>query len=332
MKKKQDVPMPEYPIHPDLPICDTHHHFCDLPNDMHLPFSYTENDLVADIKEGHNIVKTVFMNCNFRYKTSGPEELRSLGETESAQKIAEKHACGNKGNIEIAAGIVGFADLSLGDAVSPVIEAHMAASPNRFRGIRHMTAWDDSPDVVVKFPPKGLLMSPLFRKGLARLEKYNLHFEAWVYHPQIAEVVDLAKNFPDISIILNHIGSPIMVGSYAQKKDKVLQDWKTGIDALSKYANVSVKIGGFRNLVLNANLNEQLNSIVLAEIMNPYILWCVERFGVKRCMFESNFPVDRPYFSYTTLWNAYKRVTDAFSLQEKYALFHDTAVKIYRLD
>jgi len=261
--------------------------------------------------------------------------MQPVGETEFVQGIAAQSASGQYGITTIAAGIVGFADLTLGSAVVPVLEAHLAASRNRFRGIRHICVWDASADITSRRNlPEGLLLDAKFREGFACLQKYNLSFDAWLYHPQLTELVDLAKAFPDTPIILDHIGSPLGIGPYAGKRAEIYQEWKQQITRLATCPNVVVKLGGLGMPICGFGWHERSippNSTELAEAMAPYYLWCIEQFGVDRCMFESNFPVDKQSYSYTIIWNAFKRITKDFSSGDRAALFHDTAVKVYRL-
>ncbi len=320
----------EEPIDPALPICDPHHHLWDRPNDR-----YLLEDLLKDTGGGHRIVKTVFVECQAMYRKDGPQEMRPVGETEFLQATADQNRSGQGGRIDVAAGIVSFADLTLGDAVMPVLEAHIAASKERFRGIRHISAWDLSPDIIsTRKPPPGLLMESKFRKGFACLKKYDLSFDAWLYHPQLMELVDLARAFPDIPIILNHIGGPLGTGPYAGKREEVFRDWQRGIAALAACRNMFVKLGGLGMTRNGFGWHERPappDSAELAETMGPYYRYCIEQFGPDRCMFESNFPVDKVSYSYTVLWNAFKHISRDFSPQERRALFHDTAVKAYRL-
>ena len=321
----------EEPIDPDLPICDPHHHLWDRPNDR-----YFLEELLEDTGGGHRIVQTVFVECKSMYKKDGPEEMWPVGETEFVQSIADQAAGGQYGVTAVASGIVGFADLSLGSKVAPVLEAHIEASKNRFRGIRHISTWTaNPPDIMAtQNAPKGLLLDLKFREGFACLQKYGLSFDAWLYFPQVMELVDLAKAFPDITIIVDHIGGLVRVGPYAGKNDEVFRDWKRGIAALAACPNVSVKLGGLGTPRCGFGWYEQAappGSAEMAKGLAPYFNWCIEQFGVERCMFESNFPVDKISFSYTVMWNAFKRIAKDFSPQERAALFHDTAVKVYRL-
>jgi len=319
----------EEPLEPELPICDPHHHLWHRPDSR-----YLLEDLVQDIGGGHNVVKTVFVQCHSMYRADGPEEMKPVGEIEFVQGIAAQSASGQYGPTRVAAGIVGFADLTLGTAVAPVLEAQIAASRNRFRGIRYITAWDASPDIVSHADRPRLLSEPKFREGLACLQKYDLSFDATVYHPQIMELVDLARAFPEIPIINNHIGDPLGVGPYAGKRAEIFQQWKTDIATLATCPNVTMKLGALGMPNRGFGWWEQSNppgSAELAEAMAPYYLWCIEQFGADRCMFESNFPVDNVSYSYTIMWNAFKLIAKDFSPEERAALFYDTAVRAYRL-
>ena len=326
----------EDPIEPDLPICDPHHHLWHRPNLPDRPGTrYLLEELLQDTGGGHRIVQTVFMECMSMYRKGGPQEMRPVGETEFVQGIAAQSASGQYGTTRVAAGIVGHADLTLGAAVAPVLEAHIAASRNRFRGIRHSSTWDASADIRSYMnPPKGLLLDSKFRQGFACLQKYSLSFDAWLYHTQLTELTDLARAFPNTSIIVNHIGGPLGIGPYAGKRDEVFKDWKRGIAALAPCLNVVVKLGGLGMPMCGFGWNERAtppNSTELAEAMAPYYQTCIELFGANRCMFESNFPVDKVSYSYTVMWNAFKHIAKSLSTKERSALFRDTAVRVYRL-
>jgi len=326
----------EDPIDPDLPICDPHHHLWDRPGMPDRPGSrYLLEELLQDTGGGHNIIQTVFVECRSMYRKDGPNEMQPVGETEFVQGIAAQSASGQYGATLVAAGIVSFADLTLGSDVIPVLEAHIAAGQNRFRGIRHSSAWDASSEITsYRSPPRGLLLDPKFREGFSCLQKYGLSFDAWLYHPQIIELVDLAKAFPDTPIILDHIGGPLGIGPYSGKREEVFQEWKGVIATLATCPNVVVKLGGLGMPVCGFGWHERTtppNSIELAKAMAPYYLWCIEQFGVGRCMFESNFPVDKQSYSYTVMLNAFKRISRDFSQEDRAALFHDTAARVYRL-
>ena len=317
-------------IDPALPVCDPHHHFWDREGDR-----YLLDQLTADLGGGHNIAQTVFIECHSMYRAKGPEELRAVGETEFVQGIAAQSASGRYGPTEVAAGIVSNADLMLGDAVAPVLEAHLAASNNRFRGIRFSCSWDASPAVSLgRSTTPGMLADTGLRDGFDRLQRMGLSFDALVFHPQLPELADLAGAFPNATIILNHVGRPLGVGPYAGRRDEVFADWQKGIAAVAAHENVVVKLGGFGNVISGYDWHRRdapPNSAELAETIRPWLDYCIEQFGPNRCMFESNFPVDKASYSYTTVWNAFKRVAAAYSAAEKAAMFQGTAVRAYRL-
>jgi L-fuconolactonase len=320
----------EDPIDPDLPICDPHHHLWDRPDNR-----YLLEEFLQDTGGGHHIVRTVFVNSgSSMYRKDGPQEMQPVGETEFAQGIAAQSASGQNGTTAVAAGIVSFADLTLGSAVAPVLEEHIAAAKNRLRGIRYITTWDASDDIPSHVRNPKLLLDPKFREGFACLQKYGLSFDACLYHSQLTQLVDLARTFPNTPIIMDHIGYPLGIGPYAGKREEVFQEWKRRIATLATCPNVFVKLGGLGMPRCGFGWHEQTtppSSAKLAAAMAPYYRWCIEQFGVDRCMFESNFPADKVTYSYTVLWNAFKRITEDFSAEERGALFHDTSVKVYRL-
>jgi predicted TIM-barrel fold metal-dependent hydrolase len=314
-------------LEPARPICDPHHHLWDHPGRR-----YLLDELLADTGSGHNVVATVFVECMSMYRASGPHEMRPIGETEFVNGVAAMSA---SGGTRVASGIVSFADLAIGERVGSVLDAHLAASP-RFRGIRHAAGWEASDQVRNSHtnPPPGLLGDARFRRGFAELAPRGLTFDAWLYHPQLPELTDLAKAFPDTTIILDHFGGPLGIGPYAGRRPEVFGVWKTAIRALADCPNVVVKLGG---LVMPLNgfgfhkREQPIDSAELAEATRDWYLHTIECFGVERCMFESNFPVDKVSVSYRVLWNSFKRITAGLSAADRSALFHDTAVRVYRL-
>jgi predicted TIM-barrel fold metal-dependent hydrolase len=321
----------EDPLEPDLPICDAHHHLWDHPGERYLLDEFSQ-----DIGNGHNITQTVFIDAQAMYYKEGPEEMKPVGETEFVQSLTTREMKRPRGTTKVAAGIISNAALTLGALVAPVLEAHIKAGKGRFRGIRNMAVWDENPEFTRVFKaPKGLLLKPEFREGFACLGKYNLSFDVMLFHPQLTDLVDLARTYPDTTIILNHIGAPLLAGPYAGKREEMLEEWKRYMSILATCPNVFVKLGGVGIALDGVSRQQQakpLSSSELAQALSPFFLWCIQHFGVNRCMFESNFPVDRLTCSYTVLWNAFKRITTGFSPAEKSALFYDTAVKAYRLE
>lgn len=322
----------EDPLDPEIPIIDPHHHLWDHPNRR-----YLLDEFLQDVQSGHNVVQTVFVECRSMYRKDGPEEMRPVGETEFVRGMAAMSASGQYGPTAVAAGIVSFADLSLGAAVEPVLKAQVAAGGQRFRGIRYAAGWDASDEVRNSRtnPTPGLLSEAKFRAGFACLRKYDSVFDAWLYHPQLPHLADLARAFPETTIVLDHVGGPLGIGPYAGKRGEVFQDWKRGIVELAACDNVVVKLGGVTMPICGFGWHEREKpptSAELAEATAPYYLFCIEQFGAQRCMFESNFPVDKASCSYTVLWNSFKRVAKGFSADERAALFHDTAARVYRLE
>jgi len=321
----------EAPIDASLPICDPHHHLWDRPGHR-----YFLEEFLRDAQSGHNVVSTVFVECSAMYRKGGAEEMRPVGETEFAQGMAAQSASGQYGETAVAAGIVGFADLTLGSAVARVIESHLAASPNRFRGIRHQCTWDASPAVMTRMPspPPGLMLDHRFRAGFACLQKYGLSYEAWQYYPQLPELAALARAFPETAIILNHTGGLLALGPYAGKRDEVFRAWSRNMADVAACPNVFVKLGGLGMLRCGFEWHTRPappTSAELAEATAPYFRFCIERFGANRCMFESNFPVDKISSGYCVLWNSFKRVIHDYSPTERAAVLHDTAARVYLL-
>lgn len=331
----------EVALEPQLPIIDPHHHFWDAP--FRTPQRYLLEQLAADTK-GHNVRQTVFIECTSMYRTDGPEEFQVVGETEFVQGIAAESASGRYGDLRAAAGIVGTADLRLGNRVAPVLEAQIAASRQRFRGIRHRAAWvepgvlpsgivQSAPPNQLSVPPH-LLLDPDFRRGYAYLRIYGLTFEGWVHHTQIAELTDLAKAFPDTTIIFEHLGGPIGVGPYAGRRDEVFAVWKPAVAELARHPNVVAKVGGLQQVTNGYGWHERKRPPTSDELLaanRDWYLYVIDHFGPDRCMFESNFPVDRLSCSYTVLWNQFKKLTKDFSPGERAAMFYDTAMRVYRL-
>lgn len=317
---------------PDLPIVDPHHHLWERPG-----WRYMLDDLLADTSSGHNIVATVFVQCRSMHRASGPDEMKPVGETEFVNGVAAMSASGQYGKTKVGAGIVGHADLSLGARAGAVLEAHIRAGGGRFRGIRHITAYDADPTLMnpAYSPPPGLLGDRTFREGFACLAPLNLSFDAWLYHPQIGELAALARVFPGTPICLNHVGGPLAIGAYAGKRQDVLANWSRAIRELAQCPNVVVKLGGMAMRINGFDFHEKSeppSSDALAPAWKPYVETCIEAFGAARCMFESNFPVDKGSYAYAPFWNACKILAQGATAAEKTALFSGTAARFYRLE
>ena len=322
---------PEAILEPDLPVIDTHHHLWERPDHR-----YLLHEFLDDVRTGHNVTATVFVECHSMYRAGGPAEMRPVGETEFVAGIGAMSDSGAYGRTRVAAGIVGFADLTLGDRVEPVLEAHVRAGGGRFRGVRHAAAWDASPVIGNSRTAHGLhLMAQSdFRAGFARLTALGLSLDAWTFHPQLADVVDLARAFPAATIIMGHVGGPLGYGPYAGKRDEVFAAWKAGVTNLAACPNVVMKLGGMMMRLAAYDYRtapSPPSSTELAALWRPYIEPCIELFGPGRCMFESNFPVDKMGIGWAALWNALKRIAAGASAAEKQALFSGTARRVYRL-
>ncbi len=329
----------EAALEPELPIIDPHHHFWDTPQRGR----YLLPELLDDVgggsqsSESHNIVATVFLECRSMYRKDGPAEMAPVGEVEFVNGIAAMSASGGYGPCRVAEGIVGHADLTLGARVRAVLEAEIAVGGGRFRGIRHGASWDGS-EAIQKFAtrvvPPHLVREPKFREGFAQLAPLGLSFKSWQYHPQLPDAIDLARAFPDTTIILNHVGGVLGVGPYTGHRQEILAGWRRDIGELAKCPNVNVKLGGLGMTSFGFDFHEREvppSSGDLAAAWRQYIEPCIDAFGPSRCMFESNFPPDKQSCGYTELWNAFKRVTAGASAAEKKALYSGTAARVYRL-
>jgi predicted TIM-barrel fold metal-dependent hydrolase len=338
-------------LEPDLPIVDPHHHLWDRPAGLATARKtghgfeeiirgtprYLLDELLADVTSGHRVRATVYLECGAMYRAAGPEALRCVGETEFVNGVAAMTASGLYGDVRACAGIVGHADLRRGAGVEEVLRAHIAAAPERFRGIRQSASWDEDPGVLGPLSgrvPAGLYRDAKFREGFAVLERLGLSFDAWLLEPQLPELIDLARAFPGTPIVLDHIGTPLGIAAYAGKRESRFGAWRESIRTLAECANVVVKLGGlampFAGFT-SFDASPRASSEVLARDWKPYVAACIEAFGADRCMFESNFPVDSLTCSYATLWNAFKRLAAGYSADEKAALFGGTAARVYRL-
>jgi L-fuconolactonase len=327
-------------LEPDLPIVDPHHHLVERPETGR----YLLPDLLADTGSGHNIVATVYLEWLSMYRAAGPVEMRPVGEIEFANGVAAMAASGTYGKTKVCAGIVGYADLSLGGVVETVLQAEIEAGggqvgkpgSGRFKGIRYISATD--PDQAawgspVSRPP-GMLAQPKVREGFAKLAPLGLVFDSFMFHPQLGDLIDLARAFPQTPIVLDHVGGAIGLGRYNGKRDAVFAEWSGRIKELAGCPNVHVKLGGLGMRVFGFDVHEKAeppSSETLAGLWRPYIETCIAAFGPERSMFESNFPVDKGSGSYQVFWNAFKRIAAGCSASEKAALFAGTATKFYGL-
>jgi predicted TIM-barrel fold metal-dependent hydrolase len=312
-------------IEPELPILDPHHHM--WPQGQGLP--YTRDDLHRDADAGHNIVKTIFMECGSAYNRDAPEHLRSLGETTyiADQAFSDPNP--------LIAGIISSIDLRRDDR-DELIDAHLAASRELFRGVRDALARASHPEAMM-IPgtcPENLYLDPSFRRGVARLGERGFTYDSWHYHHQNSEFLELARATPGTTMVLDHFGTPVGVGPYASQREEIFAQWKKDIAEIAKCPNVVAKIGG---LAMPDNgfgwhtADRPATSDEFIAQQSRYYLHAIECFSPARCMLESNFPVDRLSLSYGVLWNAYKKMTVHFSASERADLFYGTAARTYNV-
>lgn len=318
-------------IEPALAIIDTHHHFWNLPNDV-----YGVDAFIADKASGHNVTHSVFVECGMGYRPSGPEHLRPVGETEYVVGLTGTDGGADARLSGVAAGIVGYADLTLGDAVEDVLAEHIRVGRGAFKGIRYATGWDDDPIIGNSHNVSHgqALLDTRVITGLKKVQQMGLTFDAWVFHPQLDEVCVVADAVDSLPIVLGHCGGPLGYGPYRGRQDEIFGEWKRALSNVAKRENINIKLGGMmmRLAAFDYCASETApSSAQLAALWRPYIETCIERFGVDRCMFESNFPVEKMGCDYRTLWNAFKRITAGASQADKAALYSGTAARVYRL-
>ncbi|MES2713934.1 MAG: amidohydrolase family protein [Pseudomonadota bacterium] len=321
----------EAPIDPALPIVDPHHHMWDRDQER-----YLLDDLLRDTGAGHDVRATVFIQCGAMYRADGPEDERSLGETEFVNGIAAASASGTYGPVRACAGIIGFVDLTAGDRVGALLDAHVAAARARFRGVRNRTAWHPSPQVRSNLisPPPGPLEDPRFIDGARQLAARGLVLDVWAYQTQLPLVAAVARAVPELTVVINHCGGPLGVGPYAGRRAEGFAEWRREVLALAALPNTVMKLGGLAMEIGGDDLHLRdlpPTSTALEQAWRPVIHTLIEAFGAGRCMFESNFPVDKGMCGYGVLWNAFKRLAAGAGEDERAALFAGTATRIYRL-
>jgi L-fuconolactonase len=321
-------------LEPELPIVDAHHHLFGSRDDA---VHYRLEDLRQDVAAGHRVIGTVYVEAyESGWRKTGPEAMRPVGEVEMIVGLTGTPVQTPRGSCRVAAGIVSHADLTLGDGVADVLEEQAKAAQGRLRGVRHRTATDDGTvGTFIKNKPRPHLLSDrAFRRGMAHLDRFGLSFDAWIYHTQLGELIELADAFPNTTIVLDHVGGPIGVAEWRPKRAEVLEHWNKNLCELAARRNVRVKVGGMGMTVFGFAFEggkRPATSTELAQAWQPLIDTCIEGFGTKRCMFESNFPVDKQSCSYVELWNAFKLATQALSQDERRDLFYRTACRTYRL-
>ena len=315
-------------IEPDLPICDPHHHL--WLDAGHTGWPYTLADFHADTGAGHNVVQTVFLECHAEYRREGPRHLRPVGETEFVVELAEQSA--SSGEAEIAA-IMGAADVSVGSAVAEVLDAHEDAGRGRFRGVRYITAQDPHPPLAMG--DSAAMDDPSYLEGVRTVGAKGYTYDSMVYHPQLPELAAVARACPDTPIVVDHLGGFLGTGPYKDRRDEILGFWKDAMAELAQCENTYLKVGGIGMPMMGFRWDKRdlpANSDELTDAWADAIHFVIDAFGPQRCMFESNFPVDKRGAGYVVLWNAFKKIASGYSADEKRWLFHDTAATAYRLE
>ena len=318
-------------VEPDRPIIDTHVHLSAREERGR----YLLEDLWADTGSGHRVEKVVYIECGEAYRRDGPERLRCVGEMEFAVECAARCVEGGLGR-GVIAGIVAHADLTLGDAVEEVLQALDEAGQGLFCGIRHGGAHDTHPEDLVHRggAPEGLYARDDYRRGLRVLGRQGLPHDSWHFHHQMRAFTELARAVPDTTMILDHFGTPLGVGVYANKRKEILEHWRCDISELATCPNVVVKLGGLALVDTGFGWDRRPmppTSVEFVDAQKGYYLHAIEAFGPDRCMFESNFPVDKRSVSYHVLWNAFKSMVADLAEGEKHALFYGTAARVYRI-
>ena len=317
----------EPPVDSEQRIIDPHHHLWERGGSR-----YRAEELSEDTSRGHTVTDTVFVECLANYRKEAQKELRSIGETEFVvdESVRSKELKGC--NIS---GIVAFVDLSLGHKINDLLEAHQEVSGEMLKGIRHATAWSSDPDISISHskPSEGLMTNKAFLEGIRSLGTRNLSFDAWMYFDQLHELHDLAKEAPNTRIIINHLGAPLNLGKWKKKQDNVQAIWKSELQKLAKLENVYLKIGGIgMENYFGTNWVSRTHppsSDEVVTVWNERILWCIETFGTEKCMFESNYPVDRQTLPYSVIWNTFQKIVQTFTASEKDDLFWVTARSVY---
>ncbi|MGH1491618.1 MAG: amidohydrolase family protein [Acidimicrobiales bacterium] len=323
----------EEPLEPALAICDPHHHL--WLDSGHTGWPYTIDDLLADTGAGHNIVQTVYLECGAEYREDGPRHLRPVGEIEFVIEQAERSSAlaAEQGSGAVIAGIQGNADMTLGDAVEEVLLAHEEAGRGRFRGVRYITAQNDHPPLAMR--ASAAMDDPQYLAGVKKVGAMGYTYDAMAYHPQLPDLAAVARTCGDTPIVINHLGGFLGTGPYKNRRDEIIATWKQSMTELAACENTYLKVGGIGMPMMGFRWDKQDVPPTSAELAEPWagpIQWVIDEFGPGRCMFESNFPVDRRGAGYVVLWNAFKRIAADYSDDEKRLLFHDTAAAAYRLE
>jgi predicted TIM-barrel fold metal-dependent hydrolase len=325
----------EDPIDPEVAIVDPHFHL------MSDPFCYDLHQWVTDMNSGHKVIATVHAQAGqAHHRTAGPDHLKPVGETEFLLGVIEA-ADRLPGAPPVCTGIIGGGDLTRSAAaVADLLDAHIAVGGERFKGVRVNLFWSYAKDgSMMAIEGSGDLAERLLA-GVNELTARNLSLDLICYHSNLLQVAHIAASFPRTTVVVNHLGTIVDTRPSPAARQDMIDTWREGIDALASHPNVHMKLGGCANPIVGHSMPEMLvlrdrskppSSEELAEAYGPWVEYVIDRLGPKRCMFESNFPLDKTTCSYRTLWNAFKRLSRRYAPEARRALLSQTAADTYRL-
>jgi L-fuconolactonase len=325
---REDAPQEDV-LDPTLAIVDPHHHL--WPTGYRIP--YDAAALHADLGRGHDVAATVFVECMTSFRPDGDEALRPVGETDFVVRDCPNEATGVAKRV--AAGIVGWADLTRPEEVGRTLDGHLEAGEGRFRGIRFNVVWHERhAHHAGREVPRHFLLDEGYRRGLREVERRGLTYDVWLFHAQLPELADTIDAFSDLTFVIDHLGGPVPDDPTPESRASIFDEWRRNLADVARRPNAVLKVGGVGMPVYGFGFegSTRPRSTELADAWRPYVHTAIELFGPERCMFESNFPVDKQSFSYDALWNAFKLLTAEVSGDERALLFSGTARRIYKLD
>ena len=312
-------------LDPALPIIDAHLHLWDMPGNR-----YLQEDFHADAASGHNVAAAVYVQSGVVSRSDGPEELRGVGETEFAAKLAAEH----KGAGPKIGAILAPIDYVQGKDFERTLAAHEEAANGLLRGFRGITHWHKDPEIHKIHTAPNMLEAPASLDAIGVVNRQGLSLDVWAFHTQLSEVLNIARTYPDLTLVVDHFGTPLGCGAYESDPHGVFADWSKKMAEIAQYPRVFMKIGGIGMRFSGLKFNYRAappSSEDIAAALKPYYEFCIEKFGYGRCLFESNFPVDKTSYSYAVLWNAYKRLAKDASPADRARLFAGNAAAVYRM-
>lgn len=290
---------------------------------------YLTQDYVADLADVAEVVGLVHVEAGWVVK----EPTGPVDETRWVDGLAP---VGNVGML----GIVANADLTLGERVEDVLVAHLEAS-TRVRGIRDLLAWHPSREIMNTTDDPERSRQADFRRGFEMFSKYGLNFETSIFSTQLTEMVELARTFPEQPILVCHMATPVAVGGpigevgrTADERARIRGEWAEGIARLAECANVWMKLSGLLMPICGFGFERRSARPSVDELVatvGPFIDHVIDAFGPERCMFGSNFPVDKPSAPLPTLLQAYRLIVEGLPDEAQNRLFVGTAQEFYRL-